>query len=380
MRKLFRRRWAYTVPAALSAAALLYTIAENVPAHTGPLSNRIGEYRVVLNWVKVLSFADNAFIFPEPNPDLFIRTFSQAETHVGQIAAFGEFTDTRVGAQKDIGRLVYWHLDCAPSEKLRLTVDVGDRDNGEFATVLAAALKAGGGIVAQQQPAAAPVVNAAVQELIGAIDAELKADDQFPPFSSGDGFTIPDNAGTLVRQSGIGGVGMTGQFEFSATHEYVERRRRCTDNSLFELQKLIVSNDAEVRSIKESLVRMALESGKKAAGRAVREGFTDPFDQLRYAVGEADLGAFSVVNLAQLRKVRVELSRRADEFTRLYILGAAATAFALTDKLELDVADSDSKTEAHKSAVLSFLAVPAGDIGSGKFISALLAQMTVIDA
>ncbi len=379
MQEISNRRRAIAVSAALTAAALLYAVVEIAPAHTGPLSGRIGEYRVVLNWVKVLSFADNAFIFPEPNPDLFIRTFSQAETHVGQIAAFGEFTDTRVGAQTNIGRLIYWHLDCAPSEKLRLTMDVGDRDDGEFAAVLAALLKAGGGIVAQQQPAAAPVVNAAVQELIGAIDAELKADDQFPQFSSGDGFTIPDNAGTLVRQSGAGGVGMTGQFEFSATHEYTERRIRCTDKSIFELQKLIVANDSEVRSIKESVVRMALESGKKATGRAVLEGLTDSFDQLRYAVGEAGLGPFSIVNLPQLRKVRVELDGEVEEFTRLYILGAAATAFASSDKVELDVMDSRSKTEADKSAVLTFLAVPAGDIGSGKFIQALLANMAVIE-
>lgn len=374
MQKISNRRRTIAVSAAITAAALLCLGTVILPAHTGPLSNRIGEYRVVLNWVKVLSFSDG-----DPNPDLFIKTFSQAETHVGQIAAFGEFADERVGAQVNIGRLIYWHLDCAPSEKLRLTVDVGDRDNGDFAAVLAAALKAGGGIVAQQQPAAAPVVNAAVQELIGAIDAELKADDQFPQFSSGDGFTIPDNAGTLVRQSGIGGVGMTGQFEFSATHEYVERRTRCTDNSVFELQKLIVTNDSEVRTIKESVVRMALESGRKATGRAAREGLTDPFDQLRYAVEEADLGPFSIVNLAQLRKVRVVLDRDTDEFTRLYILGAAATAFAPTDKVELDVADSKSKTEADKSAVLEFLAVSAADIGSGKFIQALLAEMAVID-
>jgi hypothetical protein len=372
-------RRAVAVPAVILTGAALCIVTALLPAHSGPPSNRIGEYRVVLNWIRVLSFADNAFIFSEPNPDLFIRTFSQAETHVGQIAAFGEFADTRVGTQTNIGRLIYWHLDCAPSEKLRLTVDVGDRDNGAFAAILAAALKAGGGIVAQQQPTAAPVVNAAVQELIGAIDAELKADDQFPQFSSGDGFTILDNAGTLVRQSGIGGVGMTGQYEFSATHEYVERRTRCTDRSIFELQKLIVDNDAEVRAIKERVVKMALESGKKATGRAVLEGLSDPFDQLRYAVGEAEVGMFSIVNVVRFRKVRVELVNDADEFTRFYIIGAAAQAFTGTDTQEIDVVDSHSKTEAEKAAVLSFLDVPAEDVGSGKFISGLLAKVAVLD-
>src|SRR6185436_1734770 len=128
--------------------------------HKDQESERIGEYRVVLNSVKVLQFQDNQGIFSEDRPDLFIRTFTQAETHVGQTAAFGEFTDVPVGNVQGIGKLIYWHLDCPPSEKLQFIVDVADRDDVGFASILNAALQACSGILASHQPAAGPAMNA----------------------------------------------------------------------------------------------------------------------------------------------------------------------------------------------------------------------------
>jgi len=59
----------------------------------GP-SEKIGEYRVTLNSLRIKSFA--AGFLGDPNPDIIIKTFTQAETHDAAIAIFGIYEDWQV--------------------------------------------------------------------------------------------------------------------------------------------------------------------------------------------------------------------------------------------------------------------------------------------
>jgi hypothetical protein len=369
------KNWMASIP--FCTIVILFDMSDCIQAHEDEDSTKIGEYRVVLNSIKVLSFDDNGPLgIEEAAPDLFIKTFTQAETHVGQTAAFGEFTDTPVGNVVGIGKLIYWHLDCPDSEELQLIVDVGDRDDGGFAEVLAVALRVGQGILTTEQPQAAPAINAALQEILKAIDAELKADDQFPQFSSG-GFTIDDNAGTLVKQSAVGGIGMTGQYEFSATFTYRERNQTCTAKHIFELQKKLVDFDSEVKVIKERLVNGPLESGKKVVQRAVKEGLDSGHPRLDYALAEGEVGDF----LTQVKgsTVVVNLENNVDEIPAFYIIGAAAQAFRNLSEDTIRVEMPNSVYQANKAAVITFLDVSERKIGTGDFIHDLLQHITVQD-
>jgi hypothetical protein len=352
----------------LGAGALLL-------AHFDEPSNQIGEYQVRLNSLKVNQF-DDGFL-ADIRPDLFIKTFTQAETHVGEVAAFGEFTDTPVGHVVGIGKLIYWHLDCPDSEKLQLIVDVADRDGGDFAPILKAALALGVGVLAKTQPGAGQAADMAGQALIKLIDAELSASDQFPQFSS-DGFTIADDAGTIPRsQSAVGGIGMTGQYEFSTTFSYITRNRKCTDANLHKLQIEIAERDPEVRAIKERLANQAIQSGKATSQRAAQEGLTEPTAKLNYALGELDLREFLVER--KENALEISLDSRLDEFAVLYMFGAAATAFVDTPVRGITVLLHDSRYRTGRSVISRFMNVPQERIGSGEFVLNLLRDIVVED-
>lgn len=199
-------------------AVLVSVVAVTAPpadAHLDP-GTKIGEYRVTLNWVRVDTFA--AGFLGDPTPDVFLRTFTQAATHDGQTAVFGVFNDLPVGTKKGIGRLIYWHLDCKPSENLQLIVDMGDVDGG-LGPLVNGLLSAGAGIVALKEPLLGGAANAAADYLSMAIDEELSSMGAFPQWATA-GFTKGDNSGEWIMSFANAGA-LPRSFSFSVTFQYV---------------------------------------------------------------------------------------------------------------------------------------------------------------
>ena len=110
----------------LLSFVILIGWAARLEAHLDNPDAKVGEYRVTLNSVTIKAFSSGG-IFGDINPDVIIKTFTQAGTHEGQTALFGPFDYVGYGTtfpqDIGIGKLIYWHVDCTPSENLQLILD-----------------------------------------------------------------------------------------------------------------------------------------------------------------------------------------------------------------------------------------------------------------
>lgn len=229
----------------------------------------IGEYRVTLNWIKIKAF-DPGFL-GDVNPDVIIKTFVQAETHGGETSLFGPYPDTPVGNTIGIGKLIYWHLDCTPSENLAVILDVYDQD-GDLGPVVGALLAVGAGIVASECPEFGAAANAVAGKVADAINAELAKEGRFPQWSSS-GFTFGDNSGTWTL---FFGNGPTRDFEASITFQYIVHPEACTVENINTLTTSLKASDP---AIAEFLKRLQDSDGDGVTDQEERMLGSDPNDR-----------------------------------------------------------------------------------------------------
>jgi len=215
---------------------------------------------VTLNYIKIKEFYARG---GDPEADVFIRTFAQAETHTGNTAIFRKaggwpagWDDVPVGKNVNVGELIYHHFDCTPSEPLRVVVNVGDIDDGLGKVVkdlIDEFKKKGlpGGIVGGiLEVVAAPIASAIAAQLdsMGPFEQEYTA-----PAPDGNPFGVGDNSGTqtldrrrLEVYLGIGLGIWVGTRNFSAnfTAQYIVHTEDCTPETLKQKREQ-VSEDTD---------------------------------------------------------------------------------------------------------------------------------------
>jgi hypothetical protein len=222
-------------------------------AHDDGPAPKVGEYRVTLNSVTIKAFS--AGFLGDPNPDVIIKTFTQAETHDGQVALFGPYPDVGAGTVFPqvipVGKLIYWHVDCVPSEDLQLVLDLYDQDGG-LGDLVKKIIERGQGIVTSKNPALGAAAGAAADALTAAITAELNKEGRFPQWASGSiaGATTPfsfgDNSGTWNLR--LGGS-PSRNFTASVTFQYLERNVVCDAAGITSVINTIKNGDNAVKDL-----------------------------------------------------------------------------------------------------------------------------------
>ena len=264
---------------ALLGALLLPTTpaAAHFDGCPGGVACGVGEYRVTLDAIRILKFPGSV-LPPDSNPDIVIKTNVQAQTHGSQTAVFGEYEDHKVGNTIPIGRLIYWHADCTPGERLQVTIDVYDLDGGP-GEVVEVLLQAGGGIVAAEFPALGPAANAAAKALGKAIGDELNTHEQFPQWWSGNlgggPFWFNPNAGTrklFFRNARI----QTHSYEAWLTFQYIPHDIPCNLANVAQFEAAKQATDSEVGGL---FRRIADDDGDGVPNQVERVFGSDPRDR-----------------------------------------------------------------------------------------------------
>lgn len=210
----------------------------------------VGEYRVVLNHVKIESFSANLDPF-DLNADVITKTFVQAETHGGQYALFGVANDTPEGNIVTYGRLIYWHVDCTPPEKLALTLDVYDQDGG-LGVVAQKLIQAGGGIIAAGTGEFSAAAGVLVDPLATAVKNELDKEGRFPQWSSANLTSGP----FVFEPSATGSTwnlslphDPSRSYTANISFQYVDHLVACSNASISQIRQDLITSDPEVQAL-----------------------------------------------------------------------------------------------------------------------------------
>jgi hypothetical protein len=155
----------------------------------------LGYYEVTLDSIRVLPQGGLANGSPIT---LFIHTYAQAQTHTpGDDAIF--VVTARVGDRVPIAQVIYFHVDCEPSEALDLIVNVA-RPPDKLPEPLSGLLNTGGGLVTNEDPSRPhtrfPNANGSEARIGGSIRAALAKMPQFPQYNTDKPFIIDPNSGT----------------------------------------------------------------------------------------------------------------------------------------------------------------------------------------
>lgn len=346
----------YVLP--LFCLFLLVSIASVARGHPGPPANAIGEYRVSIDSLKPIAFDDNApfGILEEANPDIEIHTATKAQSHDGMDWVSKLFEDAPVGNVIGLSDLIYWHLDCPPSEDLQLIVDVLDLD--EFpAKDLQKALEA-----AEAAGLNGRIVSAG-SALLPLIAAMVKGNDRLEQWAS-NGFSIGDNSGTHNISPAAPGPGTFGQpvgldegsYEFTFTAEYTTHDLACTPCNLIETAETIAKTDAKIREVANKLVGEPAKQGKEEVEKKPKKAVDEQpkpndkrgkaLDRLFRALDHFPFQIGADVS-PQGDSVVLQLPEELAGFNseRFFLLGAAAAAIkkgtvTLQDPLSATVADA----------------------------------------
>lgn len=339
--------------------ALLLCASGATGAHEDEVSTQIGEYRVTLNSVKPSAFDDNAplGIGEEATPDVEVHTFTQAETHDGIDYVSQEFVDAPVGNVIGIGDLIYWHLDCTPSQDLQMIVDVLDIDPPFPPKELTDFLKS-----AQATGTKGSIISAssALLPLIGQL---VNGNDRFRQWAS-NGFSIPDHHDTFnisLANPGPGAFGEPvgldeGDYEFGFTPRYREIEKNCTSKNLIETATEIASTEAAIKKVVDQLIGQPTRRGKdaveepKPAPKGILERLYRATDHFPFRI-DATVGPSDTLTL----QLPPELSGLISD--RFYLLGAAANAIRRGTVVMIDASATCS---ADAAEVLAALRPPSG--------------------
>jgi len=235
----------------VAIALLLLSPAQLAFPHDDGPAPKVGEYRVVLDSITVKAFAANG---GDVNPDLIIKTFTQAQTHDGQVALFGPYPDFGAGTNwpqdLGIGKLIYWHVDCVPPENLQLIIDLYDQDGG-LGDLVKKILQTGQGIINTKNPAFGAAAGATADAMSAAVSGELDKEGRFPQWTSsriagaGSPFNMNANGGYTLSFKGS----PSRNFNAHVTFQYIQRDVTCDAAGITSVINTVRGSDAAVQDL-----------------------------------------------------------------------------------------------------------------------------------